>query len=194
MIVEDNIYVMLLVEQRFRDFITGELDNNLLQFYVPTTVENPLGGTLTIYDQSPEFPSSPEGYFDNNPYAYVNYNAVIVGVEKRFHGGSMLRANYTWSRAYGTANQDGDPLQASAQSGGFMWWNDPNTKATGFTAGLLEEDRTHQIKVQGIAMLPAGFILSANYLGTSGTPYTRTFYYNLAVLGLNRFLAEPRGA
>lgn len=106
----------------------------------------------------------------------------------------MFRANYTWSRAFGTANQDGDPLQPSAQSGGFMWWNDPNTTATGYTAGYLEEDRTHQIKVQAIANLPLGFSVSCNYVGSSGTPYTRSFYYPLAVLGLNRFLAEPRGA
>ncbi|GEM_PF-1479503 len=183
----------LYVAKRFRDFITGELDDDLLQYYVPTEVDNPLGGTLTIYDQSAEFPTTVPGYFDNNPYAYVDYDAVILGVEKRWRGGSMVRANYTWSRAFGTANQDGDPLQPSAQSGGFMWWNDPNTTATGYTEGYLEEDRTHQIKVQGIAMLPLGFTLSCNYIGCSGTPYTRSFYYPLAVLGVNRFLAEPRG-
>ena len=183
----------LFVAKRLRDFITGELDDQYLQFYTPIEVENPLGGTLPAYDQGEGFPTQPAGYFDNNPYAYVDYDAVILGVEKRFRGGSMFRANYTWSKAFGTANQDGDPLQASAQSGGFMWWNDPNTTATGYTEGYLEEDRTHQIKVQGIAMLPLGFSLSCNYIGSSGTPYTRSFYYPMSVLGVTRFLAEPRG-
>ncbi len=184
----------LFVAKRLRDFITGELDDEYLSFYTPVEAANPLGGTMTIYDQAEGFPSQIGGYFDNNPYAYVDYDAVILGIEKRFRGGSMFRANYTWSKAHGTANQDGDPLQASAQSGGFMWWNDPNTTSTGYTDGLLEEDRTHQIKVQGIAMLPLGFTLSCNYIGSSGTPYTRTFYYPLSVLGINRFLAERRGS
>ncbi len=182
------------IAKRYRGFITGELDNAILADYTQKTIANPLGGTLNIYDQTPAWPSSVGGYFDNNPYAYRDYDAVIVGAEKHFDNGSSVRANYTWSRAYGTANQDGDAVGASALSAGFNWWNDPNVKATGYTAGLLDQDRTHQIKVQGIAMLPAGFILSCNYLGTSGTPYTRAFYYALSKLGVTRFLAEKRGS
>lgn len=184
----------MFVAKRFRDLITGELENAALQYYTPVTVDNPLGGTMTIYDQTDEFPTTVGGYYDNNPLAYRDYNAVILSLQKRFRGGSFLRANYTWSRAVGTANQDYDALSASALSAGVMWWNDPNTTATGFTDGLLDEDRTHQIKVQGVAMLPAGFVLSANYLGTSGTPYTRCFYYPMSVLGVTRFLAEKRGS
>ncbi len=185
---------ILYVAKRYRGFITGELDNSMLRYYVQKTIPNPLGGTLTIYDQTPEWPMTVGGYFDNNPYAYRDYNAVIIDLEKKFVNGSSLRANYTWSRAFGTANQDFDAVGASALSAGFNWWNDPNVKATGYTAGLLDQDRTHQIKVQGIAMLPAGFIVGLNYFGTSGTPYTRCFYYPLTKLGVTRFLAEPRGS
>jgi hypothetical protein len=185
---------LMFIAKRYRGFVTSELDNAMLAYYTQTSVANPLGGTLTIYDQLPTWPSSYSGYYDNNSYAYRDYDAVMVDVEKKFGNGSFLRANYTWSRAYGTANQDFDEVGASAQSAGFNWWNDPNVKATGYTAGLLDQDRTHQIKVQGIAMLPAGFILGVNYFGTSGTPYTRSFYFRLTKLGVTRFLAEERGS
>jgi hypothetical protein len=185
---------LMYIAKRYRSFITTELDNAALAFYSQMTIANPLGGTMTIFDQTPAFPSSPTGYYDNNPYAYRDYDAVMADVEKKFANGSFLRANYTWSRAFGTGNQDFDEVGASATSAGVLYWNEPNVKANGFSEGLLDQDRTHQIKVQGIAMLPAGFILGVNYFGTSGPAYNRIFYYRLAKLGLLKFLPEKRGA
>jgi len=70
-------------------------------------------------------------------------------------------------------------------------WNDPNMYVN--SRGLLDLDKPHSIKFNGVWNAPLGFILGVNYVGQSGFPYARGFDVSLNQ-GTLTFNAEEPGA
>jgi hypothetical protein len=107
----------------------------------------------------------------------ANYNSMQVSVQRRFRQQLFVQANYTWSKALGVSNVDGDFIRI-----------DSNTHAANY--GPLSSDRRHNLAVNFIYELPrasqwAGgnkvvkflgdnWQLSGIYVWLNGAPYTPT--------------------
>jgi len=107
----------------------------------------------------------------------ANYNSMQVSLSRRFVKKLFAQLSYTWSKALGVSNVDGDFVRI-----------DGNTHAANY--GLLSSDRRHNLVVNSIYDLPrlsrwaggnkvAKFFgddwqLSGIYVLQSGTPYTPT--------------------
>jgi len=177
-------------KRKFRNEIVN-INPGLVPYYEAIELENPLTGQMiTYYDLIEDLPDdvNSKKMFANHDKAYRDYDAVIVGVRKFFKNRNFLMFSYTWSRAYGSVLIHGDPIWGR---GGVYYWDNPN--ATINTEGLLDNDRTHQIKLLGTFKLPKGFIFSFNYRGTSGKTYTRYMVENLNFANYN-VLLEQQGS
>ncbi|MCC6619543.1 MAG: TonB-dependent receptor [Chloroflexi bacterium] len=176
------------VYKTFGRFITTEAPN-WQPFYVARTTTNPLTNSpLTYYDTLATAPN-PIFVATNNDRAERDYKAVMLSAQKRYGSRNLLRASYTWSRSEGTSLQVGDAFSGQASS--FLFWDSPNVEIN--TTGLLDEDRTHEIKFQAVYALPWDFTLGATYAGTSGPAYTR-FVSITQRAGVLRLNVEPRGS
>ena len=107
----------------------------------------------------------------------ANYNSMQVSVQRRFARQLFVQANYTWSKALGVANADGDFIRI-----------DGNTHAANY--GPLSSDRRHNLAANFIYELPrasrwAGgnrvvkffgdnWQFSGIYVWLNGAPYTPT--------------------
>ncbi|HOW86380.1 MAG TPA: TonB-dependent receptor [Candidatus Aminicenantes bacterium] len=164
------------IHRATRDFVTTEDSARTSEWYEPVTVDNPYTeGTMTIYNLIEGAPN-PYYYVSNNPLAKKDYDAFIFEINKHLSHRYQFRLNYTWSRAKGTETQ------GSSSSGGglnsiYSDWNDPNFLIN--KSGILDRDRTHEIKFQGFYMAPLGFVLGLSYQGVSGLSYTPYRTYTL---------------
>ena len=80
------------------------------------------------------------------PYESMNYNSLQSTLRHRFREGSNLQVSYTWSRWLGTccdANGDGAP-------------NIPIPQYSYLNYAVMPGDRTNNLQIAGIAMLPFG--------------------------------------
>jgi hypothetical protein len=80
------------------------------------------------------------------PYESMNYNSLQTTLKHRFREGSTLQAAYTWSRWMGTCcdpNGDGAP-------------NIPIPQYSYLNYAVMPGDRTHNLQIAGIAVLPFG--------------------------------------
>ena len=107
----------------------------------------------------------------------ANYNSMQVALERRFARQLFVQVSYTWSKALGVANADGDFIRI-----------DGNTHAANY--GPLSSDRRHNLVINSIYQLPrlskwAGdnkvikffgddWQLSGIYVLQNGAPYTPT--------------------
>jgi hypothetical protein len=176
------------VYRKFERFLTTNAPN-WVPLYFPKTTTNLLTNQPITYYDTPATAPSPIYLTTNNPAAERTYKAVSLSAQRRFRGAGLLRGSYTWSEASGTSLQVSSSL--SAPSSSFLFWDSPNAAIN--TRGLLDEDRTHEIKLQAVVPLPWAITFGVNYSGTSGPAYTRyqTITQRLGILQLN---LEPRGA
>jgi hypothetical protein len=80
------------------------------------------------------------------PYESMNYNSLQSTLRHRFREGSNLQASYTWSRWMGTCcdpNGDGAP-------------NIPIPQYSYLNYAVMPGDRTNNLEIAGIAVLPFG--------------------------------------
>lgn len=177
-----------VVYKPFKRFITTEAP--IWQpFYVARTTTNALTGQpFTYYDTLSSAPN-PVFVATNNSRAERDYTAVMLSLQRRFGDRNLVRGSYTWSRSEGTSLQVGDAFTGQASS--FLFWDSPNVAIN--TEGRLDEDRTHEIKVQSVLALPWDTTFGLTYAGTSGPAYTR-FMSITQRAGVLRLNVEPRGS
>lgn len=106
--------------------------------------------------------------------AHVDYTDLEFSVSRQFDNGFSVIGSYTWSRAYGT-NDDQFATVAF-----------DNPTQTDEETGLLSYDRTHSVKLLGslrnanaVRLSDAvhlGYLYGWNFSMTSGTPYNKLYY------------------
>lgn len=170
------------------DFV-GEIDSNrTAEWWEPVAVDNPVtGGTLTVYNLKSDAPAN-FTYYTNPAEADRTYKALQFILEKSLSHNFQFMLSYTMSRAEGMV-----PLGVWGSSGmqASGTWNDPNMFVN--SRGVLDLDKPHSFKFNGVWTAPLGFIVGVNYVGQSGFPYARGFDVSLNQ-GTTTFPAEKPGA
>jgi Carboxypeptidase regulatory-like domain/TonB dependent receptor-like, beta-barrel len=90
----------------------------------------------------------------------THYDGLLVSAEKRFAGGSQLRASYTLSKAFNYANDDQIPFSYGPV--------DPNNLRLDY--GPTPNDQRHRFVLSGTLQLPRGFSLSPIWTLASAVP------------------------
>lgn len=149
-----------------RLFSQGELDEACWLYYVPVTVTDPYdGSTQTFYNRTQLIPVE-EWYMINPPDANRDYDGVEVTVNKRYSHGWQMQASYVYQKSRGMIATDFN----STWSGSSLY-DQPNAHINIF--GRFPDERTHQIKLQGMVQLPWGVTLGGYARFLSGNRYTR---------------------
>jgi hypothetical protein len=111
------------------------------------------------------------------PKAVRDYDALEVGVDKRFSNNWSLRTSYTLSRLYGNysgLSQSDENGRTQPNIGRNFDYTVMSFDETGQPVlGRLATDRPHQLKVQGLYSFDFGTTFGANYYLASGTPVSR---------------------
>jgi len=164
------------IYKKSKNFV-GTIDLNLTEdWYVPVEVSNPITNSpLTVYDLKPGYPSSQSPYYTNPDQADRTYKGVQFIIEKSMADNYMFLFSYTLSKAEGMVALGTWGSGGMTAGGG---WNDPNMYIN--TRGLLDLDKTHQVKFSGVYYAPFGIIVGLNYIGQSGAPYARFFQVTLS--------------
>jgi hypothetical protein len=142
-------------------------------------------------------PSARRFLLTNPDNLFLNYDGLVVAIEKRLSNRWQASGSYTYSRAYGMQVMSNGPADAPqfstiARPGYLIFGQDPNdlTNAT----GRLPNDRPHIFRATGIAHLPwKGLLVAANLQRFSGKPWAATTQVTLPQ-GSRRILLEPRGS
>lgn len=124
---------------------------------------------ITVYAKDKDAPL-PLYKMVNVPEAKRQYNALILGLEKRMSDGWQLSASFMWSSFKGNVsatygNTEGD-------SGAF---DNPNNYLVNYY-GKLSFDRPIQIRIASTVLLPLDILVSAYLRHYSGAPWNRTIY------------------
>ena len=117
------------------------------------------------------------------PKAARNYNSVELGVDRRFGNHWMFHGSYIWSRDAGNYSGLASSDEPNATTGlGRLSANNARDfdypsmsfDQTGAVLdGVLDTDRTHQVKAQGLYQFSWGTSVGVNTYLESGTPITR---------------------
>lgn len=176
------------IYKKMKNYI-GQIDlNRTPEWYDPVVVNDPITNLpLTVYSLKTGAPPS-KPYYTHPADANRKYRAVEVILERRLANHLQLFLSYIWSRAEGTV-----PQGVWNYGGNRIYgvWNDPNFLIN--KSGLLDLDRTHQIKFSGAYFLPYDFVIGLNYVGQSGYPYAQKFNYKLGQ-GTLSFNGEKPGS
>ena len=157
-------------------------------WYEPKQVPNPITNSeLTVYNLKRGAPSS-SPYYTNPSAADRSYTGIQFILERSLADHYQFLASYTYSKAKGMVALGTWGSGGMSASG---TWNNPNMYVN--TRGLLDLDKTHEIKFSGVYYAPLGIILGVNYIGQSGMPYARMFSVSLNQ-GRTSFNAEAPGA
>jgi hypothetical protein len=156
----------------------GDLDGPGNEAYI---IANPGEGLVSKFDiSSGTSLFAPQGATNltvTMPKATRNYNSVEFGLQKQFADNWFLKGSYMWSRDAG--NYSG--LSSSDENGR----DNPNNSRdydypsmsfdqTGKVLdGVLDTDRTHQVKIQALYQFSFGTSVGMNGVVESGTPITR---------------------
>ena len=108
--------------------------------------------------------------FVSNVFTYVNqgkteYDAVLVGLEKRYRNDYQFRVSYTYSNGRGNTSGNGAPAS------NFQFLNDLHLE---LNEGPTDFDRTHNLVLSGAAIVPHthGLMFSTVVRYLSGTTFT----------------------
>ena len=177
------------IYKRSKNFI-GTYDlNKTADWYDPVEVTNPITNEpMTVYNLRDGAPTASLPFYTNPPQADRKYKGLQFILEQGLYNHFQFILSYTLSKANGTV-----PL-GTWGSGGMTasgTWNNPNMFVN--TSGLLDLDKTHDVKFSGVWLAPYGFVLGVNYIGQSGAPYARFFNVELNQ-GIMSFNAETPGA
>jgi hypothetical protein len=121
---------------------------------------------LTVYGLNSKAPV-PTWFGANPPEAKRKYWGVIMTFDKRMSNKWQLKGSIVYSSFKG--NAAATYSETEGESGMF---DNPNTLVNGY--GALWFDRPLQVKIMGTYILPYDFILSANFVHQSGSPWGRT--------------------
>ena len=106
-----------------------------------------------------------------------DYDALEVGVDKRFSNNWGLRGSYTLSRLYGNysgLSQSDENGRTQPNIGRNFDYSVMSFDQNGDSVlGRLATDRPHQFKLQGLYSFNFGTTVGANYYLASGTPVSR---------------------
>jgi outer membrane receptor protein involved in Fe transport len=190
---------------RLRKDLQGQIPVNSV--WIPVEIENPLGGTITVYqagyalDQTQWLITNPDkdkypGVVFIDPYQ--KYQGIEFTLNKRFSNNWMLMVSYVYGKSTGTVDNNSTRLAAGSEvnSGWAKFYHSPNTQIN--AEGHLTYDPTHMLKIQGNVILPLGINLTAYFSAISGNTWTNTYkppksIYMPSSANLNIRL-EPRGS
>ena len=132
-----------------------------------------------------------------NQEAYsLEYNGLVVAVEKRHSRGWQAFGSYTFSRAYGLQPSSGATAageQTNTIGPGGTFGRDPNDLTN--ARGRLPNDRPHALRAMVSMDVPwTGFLFAANLQHFSGKAWAATALVALPQNREQRILLEPRGA
>ena len=125
----------------------------------------------------------------------MNYDGLVVAMEKRMASGWQASGSYTFSRVAGLQVASGttaDGAQTSTVAPANMFGSDPNNLTN--ADGRLPNDRPHVLRMTGVVHVPLGIVVSANLQHFSGKPWAATAQVPLGAQGSQRILLEQRGA
>ena len=182
------------IAKRGRDYI-GWKDTGGV--YTEKSVTLPDGTVLPVFDLSNK--TGDRLFYLTNPgNLFLDYDGLVLAMEKRLSKRWQASGSYTFSRAYGmqvasnAAVSEGQ-FSTIARPNSLTFGQDPNdlTNAT----GRLPNDRPHVFRTNGIGHLPWGMVVAANLQYFTGKPWAATAQ---VVVPQNpagqRIMIEPRGS
>jgi hypothetical protein len=132
-----------------------------------------------------------------NPDGYsLNYDGLVMAVEKRRSRGWQALGSYTFSRASGLQASSGETA-AGAQASTVAtptrtFGRDPNDLT--HARGPLPNDRPHVVRAMGVVDVPrTGIVIAASLQHFTGKPWAATAQFVLPQ-GDQRIFIEPRGS
>jgi hypothetical protein len=162
------------VRKRGRDYAAWQdIAGRYVQVpFVDNLGDNPTGQTLQVFQLTSD-PGERQFRISNPPGVGSDINAVSVGLLKRMTGRWMLNASATWLR--GTGRLTDSISGATLASRGGLQFRDFGKNPNHFvnTDGRLTLDVTWAFKLQAVYQLPAGFLLSANFVNHDGAHQVR---------------------
>ena len=131
---------------------------------------------------------------------FLEYDGLVVALEKRLSNRWQASGSYTFTRAYGvqvTSNAPASEAQFStiARPSFLTFGQDPNDLTN--AEGRLPNDRPHAFRATGVAHLPWNLLVAANLQCFSGRPWMATALVALPQTNnqpTQRVLLEPRGS
>jgi len=146
-------------------------------------IANPGEGLVDVFDISTGTAVfRPQGFAKNPvlitmPKATRFYNSFEIGVNKRFANNWMFYGSYLLSRDAGNysglASSDENGRTAPNNARDFDYPSMSFDQTGAVLDGVLDTDRTHQIKAQGLYVFKWGTSVGLNAYLESGTPITR---------------------
>lgn len=152
--------------------------------YTPVNVPVPSGGTITVYNEKPDYVGQVDRVITNQTQFWEKYNGIEFTAKKRLSNNWQMLFGYTYSKA--TNYYVEVPWN-------FLDANDPNNLVN-ITDRVQPSDTPHILKLAGTYVLPLAITLSANYRFYTGKPLTRTVLVEDLNQGPVSVPAEPRGA
>ena len=130
--------------------------------YTPATVENPLGGTMTIYNLNPAYVGKQDSVRDAEALLDTVYDGIELTAAKRFSNRWQMLLGFT----------------AGSNDGGqsFGEFNDPNNLIN--QQGIVGNDATYQLKLSGTWLMPKTDIAVSGSL-VRNTGYPRQTAYSV---------------
>jgi hypothetical protein len=162
----------------------GDLDPFGNEAYI---IANPGEGLVDVFDISSGMsifkPQEPNGTFPSNAVLITNpkakrlYQSVEGRLEKRLANNWLGTVSYTWSRDagnYSGLSSSDEPGRDSPNNSRDYDYPVMSFDGSGKVLdGVLDTDRTHQIKVSALYQAKWGTSLGVNQYAFSGTPLTR---------------------
>ena len=143
-------------------------------------------------------PSDRRFLLTNPRELFLEYDGLVLAVEKRLSQRWQASGSFTRSRAYGLQVMSNGPADAPqfstiARPGFLSFGQDPNDLTN--AAGRLPNDRPNVVRGTGVVHLWAGLLVAANLQHFSGKPWAATAQVMLAQgQGNRRVMLEPRGS
>lgn len=150
--------------------LLGQLNNAIpANAYTPAQEPLPTGGTITVYNLSPQYVGQVQREITNIPSFLEQYNGIEFTLKKRMADRWQMMMGYTYSSA--TSNYVEVPWN-------FYDANDPNN--TIFVNGRVTGyDTPNILKLSGTYLLPWDIGVSGNYRFYTGKPLTPSLTVSL---------------
>jgi len=149
------------------------------------------GDAVPFYDMNPSYTTDILAMNMNIPGIHRKYRGLEIKLDKRMSDNWAFFASYVWSKGEGLLGTNRFDSDAASS-----FFENPNVHINVW--GLLQHQREHQLKLQGIYIAPYGIQLSAQYFYYKGEPHPRQLRSSEAGIrlyqGTQTVIAEPYGA
>ena len=144
------------------DYVHAFARDQFMQYNLNPGLRTSTTRTAPIQRVNPNFVGSVITYVN---LGRTDYDALLVGVEKRYAHGYQFRVSYTYSKSHGNTSGNGAP------GSNFQLLND---LSLGQNEGSTDFDRPHNLVFSGAAVVPhtGGVMFSTVVRYVSGTPFT----------------------